>query len=106
MTQRLTVLAFEQKPAPSPRNGFPAVRGIIKRLLTAGHEPQAVADVIRAGDIVWTLAGLELKLTQLHRPATNGSRSSWLKRPGKAPLAERVAASLSATPALNPGDDQ
>ena len=98
MAQRLTVLAFEQTPAPSPRGGFLAVRTIIKRLLTAGHAPQAVADVIEAGDIVWTLAGLELKLTQLHRPATNGSRSSWLDRPGKAPLAERIAASLGAEP--------
>jgi len=108
MAQRLTVLAFEQPTKPATRGGFPAARGIVKTLLAAGHTPQAVANVIREGGIVWTLAGVELKLTQQARPTTSAyDRSAWLRRPGTIPLDQAIRNAVNGTPttlALTEGD--
>jgi len=72
MAQRLTALAYEQRVRPSPRGGFLSVRGIVRTLLTNGHAPQAVADAIVAGGIVWTLAGMEVALNR-SRPRPNSA---------------------------------
>jgi hypothetical protein len=55
---KLTVFAFEQKPAPVTRGGFPAVMARIEAELRAGTSDADIKAAIVAGDLTWTADGL------------------------------------------------
>ena len=67
----LTTLAFEQPIKPALRAGgkgaFPAVLGIIDKLLEAGHPDNTIEAAIRSGVEVWTTAGLTTAIAKAKR---------------------------------------
>jgi hypothetical protein len=75
---RLTILAFEQpeKPDLARANGnvFPAVMKLIERALRKGRSVPDVERAIKAGDITWTVAGLQTAISKARpRSGTSGA---------------------------------
>lgn len=63
----LAVLAFEQRPKPVTRGGFPAVMARIKEALAAGYPVNAIRAAILAGPVTWTSDGLSTAIAKARR---------------------------------------
>lgn len=92
----LTVLAFEQPVKPELRSGkggtFPAVLGLIERLLRAGHSRQEIEAVILGGVEVWTIAGMQTALARSRPRGTRDPRRGRSERSIDEDLAEALGA--------------